>query len=62
MVRDIDRFEVSGVAGIVKISRRRRARVVLPELDGPERPMSRLLCDLSDWAIILQRSTSGREG
>ena len=34
---------VAGEAGILKMERRRRARVVLPEEEGPERPTMRFL-------------------
>lgn len=42
-MREIERFDLLGEAGTAKISRKRRASVVFPELEGPERPIRSVL-------------------
>lgn len=49
---------VSGEAGMLKTERRRRASVVLPDEEGPERPTIRFLLVLLGplvrcWLVIL---------
>lgn len=44
-------------AGIVKMERRRRARVVLPEEEGPERPMRRVWVGLR--FVVISRFDDG---
>lgn len=42
---EVERLDVSAEAGMVKISRSRRATVVFPELEGPDSPMRRFRRD-----------------